>query len=72
MNQEGPNFPYTCATCLDVGCDFCREPSFAEPWPKETWADMTDQDIEQLICDAVDELQGRSTVTLRLEKLWTL
>jgi len=67
MNQEGPNFPYTCATCLDVGCDFCRE-----RWPKETWADMTDQDIEQLICDAVDELQGRSAVTLRLERLWTL
>lgn len=70
MNQEGSNFPYKCATCLDTGCDFCQPKS--EPWPKETWADMTDQDIEQLVCDGMDELQRRSAVTLKLERMWTL
>jgi len=68
VNQEGPNFPYRCATCLDIGCDFCR----VENWPPETWVDMTDQDIEQLVCDGLDELKRRSAVTLKLERMWTL
>jgi hypothetical protein len=68
MNQDGPNFPYRCATCLDTGCDHCK----SEPWPKETWAEMTDQDIEQLVCDGMDELQRRAVVTLKLERLWSL
>jgi hypothetical protein len=68
MNQPGPNFPYKCATCLDTGCDFCN----GEPWPKETWANMTDQDIEQLLLDAIGELQNRAKVTQKLERLWSL
>jgi len=70
MNQDGPNFPYNCATCLDDGCDHCQ--TKAEPWPKETWRDMTDQDIEQLLLDAINELQNRAVIRQRLERLWAL
>ena len=70
MNQEGPNFPYNCATCLDTGCDFCQPK--VEPFPPEVWVEMTDQDIEQLIVDGLAELQRRAGITLKLERLWTL
>jgi len=72
VNQPGPNFPYKCATCFDTGCDHCREPSFAEPWPKETWADMTEGDLEQLVLDAMDELLIRARVRETLERWYAL
>ena len=59
---------YRCTTCLDGGCEFCRP----EPWPLETFLDLTDTDLEQLICDGLDELRRRGTVNARLETIWLL
>jgi hypothetical protein len=68
VNQPGPNFPYRCATCFDTGCDACR----SEPWPKETWADMTEGDLEQLVLDAMDELLRRGRQRAKLERWYSL
>jgi hypothetical protein len=73
VNQPGPNFPYRCATCFDTGCDACKaEPSFAEPWPKETWVDFTEGDLEQLVLDAMDELLRRGRQRAKLERWYSL
>jgi len=71
---------YQCWTCLDTGCEYCpKAPDvverigwYTEPWPKETWYDLTDQDLEQLVCDGLDELTRRGKVLARLEKLWSM
>lgn len=43
-----------------------------EPWPKETWLDLTDADLEQLVCDGLNELSRRGKRRDRLERMWTL
>lgn len=68
---------YRCFNCCDEGCEFCpnvveRIGWYTEPWPKETWYDLTDQDLEQLVCDGLDELTRRGKRRERLERLWTL
>ena len=57
-----------CATCLGGGCRFC-EP---EPWPLETWLDMGDKEIEQLVLDSLDELKRRGELNEKLERMWAL
>ena len=57
---------YHCVTCLGEGCAACGP----EPWPLETWKDLTDKDVEQLICDSLDELKRRAELVNRLE--WQL
>ena len=61
--------PYHCVTCLDAGCEFCEK---VEPWPQETWVDLMDKEIEQLVCDGLDELYRRGKVNARLERMWSL
>jgi hypothetical protein len=68
VNQPGPNFPYRCATCFETGCDHCKQ----EPWPKETWVDMTEGDLEQLVLDAMDELLRRGRQRAKLERWYSL
>ena len=43
-----------------------------EPWPVETWVDMLDEELAQLVCDGLDELSRRGKATARLERMWLL
>ena len=74
---------YDCWNCCDAGCPCCEEQkevhnlvdrinAYCEPWPKETWLDMPDGEIEQLVCDGLDELKRRGKVNQRLEEWFAL
>lgn len=57
-----------CPNCLGGGCSLCE----VEPWPKETWLDLTDSDLEQLICDGLDELKRRAEIVRDLSVLFEI
>lgn len=57
----------SCVVCDDRGCEFC---SRVEPWPDETFALLSDDDLDRLVVDASLELERRYVRLLELEAMW--
>ena len=44
----------------------------SEPFPRETWLDWCDGDLEQLAVDAIEELHRRGKVNAKMERWFAL